>query len=360
MTVESVHVFYDYCNLGGVTSIFKQRIMALRENGIDLRFHFYFGHDLGGMQDLQRLPGVSVEICNTESFRNWAYEISSGCSDPVILIDQPEILQRLTDRRHVVYEVHTSLEQTFKRMRGTDFLGLSGLICVSHWLKNKIFEVVPSLPRSNIHVIHNFVDMKLFKPFKPGQVVSSGAVPVLWVGKLNSDKNFMDALEILRNLTRSRSIQPIFVTGGGVDQQTQITFLSRLHAFGLLSSTRWLTNVPNFVMPKVINETRCRGGVLLSTSKYESFGLAVLEAMACGLPVVAGRAGGLTEILKDRQREHLFILGDNETAAAQIMGFLNDNKAYSEASRNMLEMSATFDPNRLALEYFQVIKGAFR
>ena len=45
-------VVYDYCNLGGVTSVFKHRISLLRKHGFDGRFHFIFRRDLGGKAGL--------------------------------------------------------------------------------------------------------------------------------------------------------------------------------------------------------------------------------------------------------------------------------------------------------------------
>jgi len=64
--------------------------------------------------------------------------------------------------------------------------------------------------------------------------------------------------------------------------------------------------------------------VFLLPSAQESFGLAALEAMACGVPVVASRVGGLPEVITDGLTGYLRDPDDQEGMAAAVLDLLDD------------------------------------
>ena len=66
--------------------------------------------------------------------------------------------------------------------------------------------------------------------------------------------------------------------------------------------------------------------VFLLPSETESFGLAALEAMACCVPVVATRAGGIPEVVTDSETGYLSDVGDIETMTANVLRILGDSQ----------------------------------
>jgi glycosyltransferase involved in cell wall biosynthesis len=64
----------------------------------------------------------------------------------------------------------------------------------------------------------------------------------------------------------------------------------------------------------------------LLPSEQESFGLAALEAMACELPVVASRVGGVPEVVTDQETGFLSDVGDVDKMAADVTTLLTDNE----------------------------------
>ena len=68
--------------------------------------------------------------------------------------------------------------------------------------------------------------------------------------------------------------------------------------------------------------------VALFPSASESFGLAALEALACGVPVVASRVGGLPEVVVHGETGFLAPLGDTAAMAGFVQRLLDDEELY--------------------------------
>jgi N-acetyl-alpha-D-glucosaminyl L-malate synthase BshA len=76
--------------------------------------------------------------------------------------------------------------------------------------------------------------------------------------------------------------------------------------------------------------------LLLMPSEQESFGLVALEAMACRVPTIATRVGGVPELIEDGINGRLFPVGDVEGMAEGALELLRDSDSYSamaEAAR---------------------------
>jgi len=77
--------------------------------------------------------------------------------------------------------------------------------------------------------------------------------------------------------------------------------------------------------------------VFLIPSQSESFGLAALEAMACGLPVVSSSVGGLPELIRHNETGFIAEIGDVDRMAKYVVELLSNERKYklfSENSRN--------------------------
>jgi glycosyltransferase involved in cell wall biosynthesis len=66
------------------------------------------------------------------------------------------------------------------------------------------------------------------------------------------------------------------------------------------------------------------GDLFLLPSDTESFGLAALEALSCGVPVLATQTGGLGELIQDGQNGFLFPVGETEKMAGQALELFRD------------------------------------
>jgi len=75
-----------------------------------------------------------------------------------------------------------------------------------------------------------------------------------------------------------------------------------------------------------VNELIPLADIFLMPSQLESFGLAALEAMACKVPTIATRVGGVPELIDDGETGLLYGVGDVDSMAAGALSLLNDRR----------------------------------
>ncbi|CAM5562298.1 hypothetical protein GCM10010329_69940 [Streptomyces spiroverticillatus] len=92
-----------------------------------------------------------------------------------------------------------------------------------------------------------------------------------------------------------------------------------------------------------------KGSVAAVTSDLESFGMTIVEAMRCGLPVVSTDCPhGPREIIRDGVDGRLVPTGDADAVARALLGLIEDDGLRRRMGRAALEGAARFDPERIA------------
>lgn len=198
----------------------------------------------------------------------------------------------------------------------------------SAWLSRTALEAL-ELPRSTrIEVVPNFVDPDEFSPGAEGPDLGRLFPHLPWDGVrrpavLLHASNFRrlkrvgDAVVALAEVLRARSAVLLLVGDGpdreGVEKlvvalgvERHVAFLGERSELGSLLALADL-----FVLP----------------SEQESFGLAALEALACGVPVVASGVGGLAEVVRDGETGRLVAPHDPHALAGAVLGLLADEPA---------------------------------
>lgn len=169
-----------------------------------------------------------------------------------------------------------------------------------------------------IEVIHNFVDIRRFakKPIDAfRQVIAPrGERIILHASNFRKVKRIADVVRIFAGI-RERLPARLLLVGDGPERPMAEELVRQL---GLCDDVRLLGKQQDMEDIFVISD------LFLLPSEYESFGLAALEAMAAGVPVVASDAGGIPEVVIPGGNGELAAVGDVEGMASMAVAILRD------------------------------------
>jgi N-acetyl-alpha-D-glucosaminyl L-malate synthase BshA len=193
----------------------------------------------------------------------------------------------------------------------------------------------------SVEVIHNFVDPVVYNrsahPPALSWLVPRGRKVVMHVSNFRAVKRVRDVVRVFAKTT-AEVPSVLFMVGDGPERvdaeqearalgvERQVHFLGKLEAVAPL-----LAGADLFLLP----------------SENESFGLSALEALASGVPVVASRAGGLAEVVRDGETGALCPIGDVDGMAAASIAILRDPERW----RAMSEAAAADARERFTLEH---------
>lgn len=109
-----------------------------------------------------------------------------------------------------------------------------------------------------------------------------------------------------------------------------------------------------------IDKILCYSDLFLLPSETESFGLAALEAMASGVPVISSNSGGLPEVNKQGYSGYLSNVGDVEDMANNAIAILSDDNTLLKFKKNALELAKEFDIKEIMPLYEKLYEKALQ
>jgi len=183
--------------------------------------------------------------------------------------------------------------------------------------------------RAEVHVLPNTPTQSTAVANHSGEHHSP---TLLTIGRLHPEKG-LDVLLAASALMRQVHVQHhVQIVGGMQDgyEDYPLSLQQTAQRLGVAADVEFVGVVDD---PTPWLQRAC---VYVQPSRREAFGLATLEAMHAGLPVVASSVGGLTELVVDGVTGRLVAPGDPAALAAAITGFLNDSdscRTFGEAGR---------------------------
>jgi N-acetyl-alpha-D-glucosaminyl L-malate synthase BshA len=200
-----------------------------------------------------------------------------------------------------------------------------GITSISDYLRQQTVNVFGVT--NEIRVIKNFVNCELYRPdehkARAAMFAPDGDKLLIHVSNFRPVKRVLDCIRILAEV-RKRAPAHLLMAGDGPE---------RGPAEHLARDLRVDRHVTFLGKQDHVERLLPLAHVLLMPSELESFGLAALEAMACGVPPVATRVGGVPELITGGVDGYLEAVGDVEAQAARVAALLSDEKLHRAMSR---------------------------
>ena len=188
-----------------------------------------------------------------------------------------------------------------------------------------------------IEVIHNFVDVERFhrKPIDAFKkvIAPNGERILLHASNFRKIKRVQDVVKIFHEVNKHLPSKLLFV-GDGPERATAEQLCRQL---GVCDDVRFVGK------QEQMEDILAIADLFLLTSEYESFGLAALEAMAAGAPVVSTNAGGLGEIMVQGVTGFMSNVGDVESMSRQAIEVLQNDERLEQFKRDAAEHANKFD-----------------
>lgn len=208
-----------------------------------------------------------------------------------------------------------------------------GVTAISHYLKEATKEIFQF---DDIEVIPNFICQTDYARH-PVEVLRSSLAPereplLVHVSNFRPVKRPVDCVEILARVLQKGVATRLVMVGDG-SERTNVEHRAR--CLGVYDKCMFVGKQPNIV------DYLSAADVLLLPSEHESFGLAALEAMACEVPVIASRVGGIPEVVTDGETGFLSEVGDVEKMAADAARLLSDTTLRRKMGKDAREFAVT-------------------
>ena len=229
-----------------------------------------------------------------------------------------------------------------------------GVTAVSEFLRQETYDAFDV--EAPIKVIPNFIDTEHFRRLEKGHFRSAICAPkqkvVVHVSNFRRVKNVSHVVEVFHRILQEGLSAKLLLVGDGPDR-SNVEQLTR--DLGIQEAVRFLGK------QDPVQEILSIADLFLLTSGSESFGLAPLEAMACGVPVVCSDVGGLPELVQGSEAGYLCPLGDMDAFSKACMKILTDDSLHRKMARHARDYVVRhYDTHRIVVQYEEYYKEIIR
>lgn len=199
-----------------------------------------------------------------------------------------------------------------------------GVTAISNYLREK--TVQEFRVRREIEVIPNFVNCDVYTPLSNearregrSQFAQPEEKILLHLSNFRPVKRATDVVEVFAQVARAMPARLLLIGDGPDRSQAEwlarrLKIQDRIHFLGKQAGVSDLLPLAD---------------LMIMPSELESFGLAALESMACQVPAIATRVGGVPELIEDGMNGRLFAVGDVDAMAQAAIELLADGPKYT-------------------------------
>jgi N-acetyl-alpha-D-glucosaminyl L-malate synthase BshA len=245
------------------------------------------------------------------------------------------LAQEMTTDRHLPFI--TTLHGTDITLVGTDrsYFPITkfsiersdGVSTISEYMRWRTVEFFGI--QKPIEVIHNFVNCDLYKP-QP-EALKKSRKRILHISNFRPVKRILDCIKAFAKVRKEVDAE-LVMAGDGPERGPAENLA---HDLGVHEHVRFLGKQDH--MERLIP----RMHALHLPSEMEAFGLAALEAMACGVPPVATRTGGVPDLITHGTDGFLEPVGDTDAQAARLAELLTDDRLHEKMAAEARKTAQT-------------------
>ena len=226
--------------------------------------------------------------------------------------------------------------------------------CVSESLKQDTYHYF-NIEKS-IEVIPNFIDLNKSKSShsttcKRSLIADDNQRIITHISNFRPVKRVLDVVRIFHQVQKQLPAK-LMMVGDGPDKE---------RAEDLCQELGISDRVIFFGKSSDIGQILCYSDLFLLPSETESFGLAALEAMSYGIPVISSNTGGLPEVNKDQFSGYLANVTDVDTMKKRAIELLSNSSKLSKFKKQAIEQASLFDVKKIVSLYeglyFKLLAG---
>src|SRR5437667_6197066 len=224
---------------------------------------------------------------------------------------------------------------------------------VSEYLRDETYRAFGCVG-CDVRVIPNFVSTADFRPSTDGSwrraLAPAGHKILIHVSNFRPVKRIADVIKVFAGVRRVLPAT-LVLAGDGPERDLAEQEVDRLKLRG---DVRFLGKVDQ------VAELLRGSDLFLLPSQSESFGLSALEAMACGVPVIATRVGGLPEVVVDGETGHLAPVGAVDEMVERAVALLEDGAVHERLRHAAVARALEFSADRIVPRYEELYQGVLR
>ncbi|MXN92372.1 N-acetyl-alpha-D-glucosaminyl L-malate synthase BshA [Flavobacterium sp. Sd200] len=208
--------------------------------------------------------------------------------------------------------------------------------------------------KREIFVVPNFIEVSQDKlagnPCKRSMMATDNQKIITHISNFRPVKRIPDVIKIFFEIQKTVPSR-LMMVGDGPEKAAAESLVDEL---GITDKVVFFGNSHE------INEILCFSDLFLLPSQTESFGLAALEAMAVGVPVISTNAGGLPEVNRDGYSGYMGNVGDVEGMAQKAVSILSDDIKLAQFKQNALKVAQEFDIQKIIPLYENIYRRALK
>jgi len=220
---------------------------------------------------------------------------------------------------------------------------------VSQSLKDDTFRLFSI--KKDIHVVPNFIDLEKyrrdgFSDCQRGIMAKEDEKIITHISNLRPVKRVQDVVKVFYNIQKEMPAKLMFIGEGPEKERVEL----------LCQELGILDRVVFFGKSNEIDKILCFSDLFLLPSQTESFGLAALEAMASGVPVISSNTGGIPEVNVHGVTGFLSPVGDVDDMSKNALYVLSDERRLKQFKANARKQALKFDLHSIVPQYEAIYK----